>query len=123
MTEIGTFHGFVDRGDPAAGDFSQADLTMNDAFHDLNLSAIVPTNAQAVILSIFAITPGSGGGSIVFRKKGSSNQKNVGGCIPNVAATAYLFETTVAIGPSGIIQYKVEVEYSLISITVRGWLI
>ena len=32
-----TYH---DRGDPAAWDWTQADLTMNNAWHDLDVAAI-----------------------------------------------------------------------------------
>lgn len=40
---------FVDRGDPDTWDFSDATLIQDGNWHDLDLSAIVPANAKAVL--------------------------------------------------------------------------
>jgi len=43
---------FVDRGDPLAWDFTVGDFTDDNAWHDLDLSSIVPAGANSVLLKI-----------------------------------------------------------------------
>jgi len=44
--DTGGSGGFVDRGDPAADDYTQATLTSDGTYYDLDLSAIVPAGAS-----------------------------------------------------------------------------
>jgi len=66
-SDIGKPPGFEDRGDPAVYDYDKNDLTKDGAWHDLDLSGIVPENAKAV----FIIGHVQGNGidwTIMFRK-------------------------------------------------------
>lgn len=45
-------HRYFDRGDPNIWDFGMLDLTLDGAWHTLDLSAIVPANAVAVSLKV-----------------------------------------------------------------------
>jgi len=48
----------ADRGDPAAFDKTEADLTMDNAWHDLDLSAIVTdTDASWILLRVILNDP------------------------------------------------------------------
>ncbi|GAH71411.1 unnamed protein product, partial [marine sediment metagenome] len=49
-TDIGRPTGFVDRGDPAAYDYAKEDLTIDGAWHDMDLSGIVSEFAKAVFI-------------------------------------------------------------------------
>ncbi|GAH84380.1 unnamed protein product, partial [marine sediment metagenome] len=76
---------FVDRGDPAAVDWVTGDFTRDGAWHDLDLSAIVPAGAKAVVFQGFFKS------SVVeeifqLRKKGNANAVNVSQLRSQVAA-------------------------------------
>src|SRR4030042_833391 len=75
MTEIGTFRGFVDRGDPAAHDFELADLTTDSLWHDLDLSPIIPSKAKVVLINV-SIKDDLTNMTIGIRTKGNSYYVN-----------------------------------------------
>ncbi|GAH45435.1 unnamed protein product, partial [marine sediment metagenome] len=67
-TDIGKAPVFVDRGDPAAYDYAKEDLTIDGAWHDMDLSGIVSEKAKAVF--ILGHVQGNGvDWKISFRKK------------------------------------------------------
>lgn len=45
----GEFSMYVDRGDPASYDFTKDDLILDGNWHDLDISAIVPKTARAIL--------------------------------------------------------------------------
>lgn len=46
-------HSFVDRGDPATPDWTEAAFTEDSYWHDLDCSGIVPAGAKAVLFSMW----------------------------------------------------------------------
>lgn len=50
IEKIGIPPTFIDRGDPAVEDFVFGDFTLDDGWHELDLSGIVPAGATAVLL-------------------------------------------------------------------------
>lgn len=123
MTEIGTFHGYVDRGAISAYDFQQSDLTTDEEWHDLDLSAIVPTNAKLVHLRL-ELKDDSVGAFILLRKKGSSDNYNNGRKAILVADLFHYESEFVALGPGCTIQYLTfDTTWTNIRIAVRGWFI
>lgn len=114
---------FVDRGDPATGDFEVGDLTTNNAWHDLDLSGIVTAGATHVCISLTAeCACGTGKGR--FRKNGNSNEYNmlwVTSYNPNKDAHISGF---VALDGDLKIEYKIaDITWATFRILVCGWII
>ena len=117
----GVYHMYVDRGDPADYDFDKEDLDLDGAWHDLDLSAIVPKIARAV----FIIGHVEGNGidwTIMFRKKGNTNEINHGGMETIRANVERHRSSIVAIGNDQIIEYKADNQaWATLNLGVRGW--
>ena len=114
---------YIDRGDPAGWDFQVSDLTTNGAWHDLDLSAIVPAGAKQVHISAY-IQDDASTTSLSFRKKGNTQVINVlSGYVP-AANTVAKFEGFVTLNAARIIEYMATNQtWSGIYIAIRGWLI
>lgn len=119
-------HEFVDRGDPAAVDWDEGDLTINGAWHDLDLSAIVPDGAVLVLLRVVVVTADNG--AISFRENGNANAINVATLSSHVPVMSppheqYSADLLVAPSPNRIIEYKATAGWTVdsIDITVGGW--
>jgi hypothetical protein len=113
---------FVDRGDPAAADFDEGDLTINGSWHDLDLSAIIDAGATLVLLRVAIITGAAD--KLQFRENGNSNAVNVATVGAHPAGYTGTFYADVLVAPdaSGIIEYRVALGWSgPIDITVGGW--
>jgi hypothetical protein len=112
---------FTDRGDPSGVDKGIAGFTRDDAWHDWDLSAIVPAGATAVLLRIH-LEASSGGLYINFRKNGQSNAVNIAkGFL--VSTAGCWVDLTVACDSGRVIEYLVwnVAGWSTIDVTVAGW--
>ena len=112
---------FVDRGDPATHDFTKIDLTIDGAWHALDISAIVPKTAQAVLWR--GQVQGAGADwMVLFRKYGNTNDINVC-CLETLRANITRCRLCVgAIDHNQKIEYKIDNEvWTVINLTVRGW--
>lgn len=67
--------GFVDRGDPPDYDYTAGDFIKDSAWHELDLSAIVPAGAKAVLFRVDPLNPNVGN-KFVVRKHGNVNDIN-----------------------------------------------
>ncbi|GEM_PF-5851327 len=109
------------RGDPSSMDKTQADLTMDAAWHDLDLSAIVGAGEKMVVLFVSA-QDNTVGAYLQFRKNGQSNANNIGG-LSIIVANQYHYATIIIFcDSSGVIEYKVSETFSNINIGVVGWI-
>lgn len=114
---------FVDRGDPAAYDFTTNDFTKDSAYHDLDLSSIVGANACTVLLNVM-MRLGTTNEEIMLRTKGNSNDYNVAQRKGIAANTDYRYGMWVKTDANGVIQYRCTAgTYSTLNLTIRGWLI
>lgn len=113
---------FHDRGDPSSVDFAIGVLTVDAAFHDLDLSAIVPDGTTAVLLNV-QVTSSAAGGVMDFRKKGNSNSINIGRVITQVGSVLNSVDIVVPCSTARVIEYKVSggVSWTPINITVKGY--
>jgi len=112
---------YVDRGDPAAYDYAKEDLSKDGAWHDLDLSGIVPAGAKAVF--IIGHVQGAGADwAIMFRKKGNTNEINHGGMETLRANVERHRSSTVALSTARVIQYKADNQaWTTLDLCVRGW--
>lgn len=112
---------FVHRGDPATHDFVKEDLTIDGAWHNLDISAIVPATARAVLWR--GQVEGNGADWLVlFRKYGDTNEINVC-CLETLRANIARCRLCVgAVDHNRIIQYKIDNQnWTTINLVVRGW--
>ncbi|MBA7635827.1 hypothetical protein ES703_43431 [subsurface metagenome] len=112
---------FIDRGDPATVDWTEAVLIEDGAWRDLDLSTIVPEGATAVAL--FARISGTlVGQQIFFRTKGNTHTINMAANRSQVADNENIEDLIVACDTNRVIQYKADADpWNWITITVKGW--
>lgn len=112
---------FHDRGDPAAYDFTQATLTADDTWRDLDLSGIAPAGAKAVSIFIY-YNAGSAGNDMAFRKNGNSNAIAKQGVRNQVANVTVFGNLVVACDTDRVIEYNLAA-LNLVScgIIITGW--
>lgn len=111
---------FIDRGDPAAVDWTQADLTMDSTWRDLDLSAIVPAGAKLVLLRV-NVFDAAASLEMIFRKNGNSNARNVGRIRMPAAGKTEVVDIDVACDVNRVIEYNSDPGFDSVSITVGGW--
>ena len=111
----------VDRGDPAARDKTQADLTLNDsAWHDLDLSAIVPAGAKSILLYV-SVADASVNRLLKFRKNGNSNEYTTFNVATVLANDWNYAQGWVFCDVNRVIEYKADSTISDVAITIMGW--
>lgn len=112
---------YVDRGDPAVYDKVKTDLTIDGAWHDLDLSSIIPAGAKAVLLKT-RLQSANPGDAIRYRKNGNTNEINVCGC---EALRANVIRTRLgitSIDVNRVLEYNADnIAWTLLDIVVRGW--
>lgn len=112
---------YVDRGDPAAYDYAKEDLTLDGAWHDLDLSAIVPAGAKAVLL-IGHVQGNAVDWEIIFRKNSQTNEINHGGMETLRANIERCRIMIVACDANRVIEYKADNQaWDNLDLAVRGW--
>jgi len=120
-TDIGKAPVFVDRGDPAAYDYAKEDLTIDGAWHDMDLSVIVSEKAKAVFI-IGHLEGNAVDWKIMFRKKGNVNEVAHGGMETLRANVERHRSSIVALDDNRFIQYKVDNQaWTTLDLAVKGW--
>ena len=114
-------HEYVDRGDPAAVDFTKANLTLDATWRDLDLSGVV-TDSDAVLVHMRVIISSAVTGSYFgFRKNGNVNAANTDYLrIANTAVPADQ-NMMVALDENLIAEYYGIADIDTVSISIRGW--
>ena len=112
---------YVDRGDPASYDYAKTDLTIDGAWHDLDLSLLVPAGAAAVII-MGHVEGNAEDWKIEFREKGNTNEINHGGMETIRANVTRHRSSIVAVDANRVIQYKADNQaWTTLNLAVRGW--
>lgn len=112
---------FTDRGDPAAADFTQASLTGDNTWRDLDLSAVVPSGAVAISISLF-FNDGSTNIPIDWRKNGNTNTFNIIRTYTSSTAAQNIgHQIIVPCDSSRIIEYRISEAIDSLTGTVVGW--
>jgi len=114
---------FVKRPDTLlAWDFEDTDFTKDNAFHDLDLSGIVPANAKAVMLEM-SIVDGVADTYFKLREKGRTD---IYACpaVWNPAINVHAQrEAIIPVTSDGLIQYQVSVGVTDTLVAILGWII
>lgn len=112
---------FVYRGNSGGEDFDAADLTADAAFHTLDLSAIVPAGAKAVLLGVL-LDPASTSNAVLSFLHGDSTDTVSDIRIVARSGASDGGAIIVPLNDSREIQYSASnVSYDLIRITIHGW--
>ncbi|MBA7657290.1 hypothetical protein ES703_65225 [subsurface metagenome] len=120
-TDIGKAPVFVDRGDPAAYDYAKEDLTIDGAWHDMDLSAIVSAKAKAVFL-MGHLQGNAVDWKISFRKNGNVNEIVHGGMETLRANVERHRSSIVALDDNRIIEYNADNQaWDTLDLVVKGW--
>lgn len=119
--DIGKAPVFVDRGDPAGYDYAKEDLTIDGAWHDMDLSAIVPEKAKAVFI-LGHLQGNAVDWKISFRKNGNVNDVVHGGMETLRANVERHRSSIVALDDDRIIEYNVDNQaWDTLDLAVKGW--
>ncbi|GAI52661.1 unnamed protein product, partial [marine sediment metagenome] len=120
-TDIGKAPVFVDRGDPFAVDFNTGDFTTDDAWHDLDLSGIVPEGAKAILFYLH-IAGDVVDSRAIFKTKGKLWDRTSGQAVVQVSNMDLIGDYVVAVGADRKLQYKIaNITWLVIFFTVKGW--
>lgn len=112
---------FVDRGDPSSHDFVKTDLTIDWAWHELDLSSIVGAANRLVLLRL-EVRSTAGDEEFQFRTKGIADAYNLVRRRTYLANTTCYMDVWVYTDASGIIEYKIVTDtWGTFNITVKGW--
>lgn len=113
--------GFFDRGDPAAVDFTTVNFTTDNAWHDLDLSGIVPANAQSVLFSV-VLNDNFIARGFRIRKKGNINGINVCRLDLLIANIDHYADWTCPVNSDRLIEYRATAgAWNTIVLSVKGW--
>jgi len=110
-----------DRGDPAAYDFTQATMTLNNTWQNLDLSAIVPADAAWILLRVQISDPNINE-KLYFRKDGNANAIVTPGIVVQAANIINEAEILVPCSAARIIEYKAGIALTVVNIAVLGWI-
>ncbi len=112
---------FYNRGDPSAYDFTVTSFTTDGTWRDLDLSAIVPTGAKAVLLLV-SVKDDIVNAAIGFRRNGNSNTIAASTILVQVANYINTQDIIVACDANRIIEYQASaVTFTNINVAVLGW--
>lgn len=114
---------WVDRGDPAAPDWTELTLTLDGNWHDLDLSAIIDAGALLVIFRVFVIGGEGGPTDFMMRTNGNINEVNVDRVLPVVTFKTFFQSFIVTPDENGIVEYLGGAAIPDLDVTVAGWFI
>lgn len=112
---------FFDRGDPGAPDFQIGVLTLNAAWHDLDLSAIIPEGTHLVLIRLELVNAFIGTAFEMRNKDNINDQNSAKFLIPVAGIECY---TTFLVTPDSnrVIQYwGAGVGWVVVDIIIGGW--
>lgn len=111
----------VDRGDPAGYDYATASFTTDGAWHDLDLSAILPAGTVAALIKV-RITDDATDQYFQFRKNGNSNIYHAPLIRTQAANVSIESELIVFPDSSRVVEYRASnTTFTSIFVLVSGW--
>jgi hypothetical protein len=111
---------YVDRGDPAAYDYTQATLTQDNAYHDLDLTAL--TSATAVVVHVAGWVRDNNAAALMYlRENGNAQSPNSLICIIPSANGYNTFDGLVSMDSGQVIEYRFSEAFTNINLVIRGW--
>lgn len=114
---------YVDRGDPAFPDFSLVQLITDGAWHDLDLSGIVPVGTKFVDISTI-MQQALPDATLIYRAKGNTNQQNSLRQQTQASGILISIRGFVLVDTNRVIEYWASnVTWSVMNTTICGWIL
>ena len=111
----------INRGDPASADFSAFTMIADDAWHELDLSAIVPAGAKGVLMFV-DVGNANAGKHARFRPHGNVNEFNVSSLVTQVGGLFYECDRVCLIDADRHIDYYFSAGAWIVRfMTIKGW--
>ena len=121
MAQLAAAGIFANRGDPAAADWTQLTLSQDGAWHTLDLSAIVPAGAKAVLFAASISSP-LPSRILQLRRHGNANTLAVSKIETQVAGVTRSRDLICPVDSDRKADYYVSSPvWIAISLTVKGW--
>ena len=112
---------FIDRGNPAARDMGFFNFTIDGAWHDVDLSGVVPVGATGVCLAV-EIKANTADVLIDWRKKDNVNTINKSRVLTYLANVETSNDCTLAVNSDRVVQYRViGAGVTDLSMVVKNW--
>lgn len=112
---------YVDRGDPVNYDFFTVNFTRDGAWHELDLSAIVPAGPSAVLIRFYAL-PAIILAVIQLRERGDVNTRAIAALRATVVAVWQDGQLIVRLDNTRIIEYQIPAGvWFVVNAVVNGW--
>lgn len=111
---------YVARAEQTAYDYDQTSLTKDGAWHDLDLSAIIPASAKLVLLRVGASYT-AGGSYFRIGKQGDTNSFSVVNVATQVANIINEQTALVPVVNQKIRYWCTAVSFSSLRLLVLGW--
>lgn len=112
---------YIYRGDPAGVDFGIGDFTIDNAWHERDLAAIVPEHAKAVDVRL-SVSSFANNEAADFRRHGQANEINTARIITQTGLIGMAADLTIPVDADRKFDYKIAVGgWTLFSFTVKGW--
>ncbi len=112
---------FVYRGDPAAFDFSESNFTDDGTWRELDISAIIPVSAKAILVEI-DFQSVNANKEIAFRKYGQTNEVNHVDAETLVGNQHQSYSCIIPVDSNRIIEYMIDnATWTALNLVVCGW--
>ena len=112
---------YVDRGDPAAFDFTAVDFTDDGTWRELDISAIIPVSAKAILLQ-FDIETVNQAKHIRIRKYSNANVINHQDIETFNGGVHQSGSVIVAVDHNRIIEYNIDTAtWTELDVVIRAW--
>lgn len=115
------YGGFHDRGPHDSFDYSLGDLTVDNAFHELDLSSIVPDGAKGIVLHLKASSTDI---TKLARMRRAGDPETLTRCVirPQVANIEITVHVIIPVDSTRKIDYMLRADgWVTFIITVKGW--
>jgi hypothetical protein len=112
---------YVYREGAVGYDYEGADFTCDGAWHDLDLSAIVPNTAKAIVLQIVFHNGTTANAECDFRKNGAADDYNNTRLLAQVSPLNFGATIIVPCDENQVIEYYMTAN-NVTYLTVAGWI-
>jgi hypothetical protein len=112
---------WIDRGDAGGVDLAFAAMTVDNVFHDWDISAIIPAGTKLVLLRIWRMKAAGDEDRIKFRPKGGEDEYNCIQLTTNLNNENSYTSVWVRPDADRIIQYAVDITFTNANFIVGGW--
>ena len=117
-------HKFVNRGDFNVEDFSEADFTTDNDYHDLDLSGVIPSDTKLILVRVGIINT-TINETLRFRQKGFTLAANYSMIVAQEADNMHDLDMWLTPDKDGVVEYRATAVGSWTNITfnIRGWFV